>query len=501
MDGWVGWRAALVAALAAVALAVAAPAGRAADCLTPRWVPSWTTAPTNAALGGFEGQTVREIVTPHLGGTQARLRLSNRFGAEPVRFDAVTLGRRAAGAAIVPGTLEAVTFGGERSVVVAPGGEAVSDPIPLRFAAFDQLAVSLFLADGTGPATQHFYGRHPVYATPQRSDEDRSGDVSGEGFDELETTATFFVTGLEVLATGAVGTVVALGDSLTDGYGGSPSPLVASREPIDADGAYPDVLQRRLLLARGAPPLVVLNAGISGNRILDDGLIPIHGPSMLARLAADVLAQPAATTVIVLAGANDIGGRSADAPRIIAGLGEAVARVRASGKRALLGTLTPMEGARSDGYGDAAAAATRAAVNAWIRGGRAADGVVDFDAALRDPDQPGRLRPAYDSGDGLHPNLEGYRAMADAVDLALLAALPQPRPPLRVTVPARYRARMRTAVVLLDGRRVGTIRRPRGAIRVDLRRARRAVATVRVRTKLSNGRTATTTLRVARCSR
>jgi lysophospholipase L1-like esterase len=490
----------LVAVLLALAgvLSTGAAAAAAADCTTPRWIPTWSTSPTDAAAGGFQGQTLREILTPHAAGAQVRLHLSNRFGTQSVTFDHVTIGRRAAGAAVVASTLREVTFSGRRAVAVAPGEEAVSDPVALRVAPFSQLAVSVYVDAATGPATEHLIGRHRAYATPADG-LDRSADPGAGDFADLDGSATFFATRLDVQAPASTGVVVAFGDSLTDGYEGSPSPLVANAEGLDADGAYPDALQRRLLAA-GDPAFSIVNAGITGNRILDDGLVPVQGLSALRRLAPDALSLPGATTVIVLAGTNDIGDRSADAAQIVAGLGQLVAQGHAAGKRMLLGTLPPMLGAVSASYGDQAAEDERAQVNAWIRGGGGADGVVDFDAALRDPARPGHLSGALDSGDGLHPNLAGYRAMADAVARALLAPAPQPRAALQVRVPARYRSRLRSAVVTLDGRRVGTIRSPRGAATVDVARADHARATVRVRVALSDGRTVTSSRRLTRCT-
>jgi lysophospholipase L1-like esterase len=486
------------ALLLLLCLAAVPAAARAADCTTLRWIPAWSTSMSDAATGGFERQTVREILTPHLAGRTVRLHLSNRFGAQSVTFDHVTLARRAAGPAVIASTLREVTFAGRPSVAIAPGTEAISDPVPLRFAAFQQLTVSLYFAEGTGPATEHFVGRHPTYATPEGGGIDATADVAGTGYAELDTTATFFASQLDVQAPGSTGAVVAFGDSLTDGYEGSPSPLAPNREPIDADGAYPDVLQRRILLG-GGPAFAVVNAGISGNRILEDGLIAVQGPSALGRLQSDALALPGVTTVIVLLGANDLGDRTAQSAEVIAGLKDLVARVRAAGKRVLLGTMTPMAGALSPTYGDAQAEVNRQQINAWVRSPGSADGVIDFDAVLTDPGDPGRLRSALDSGDGLHPNLAGYRVMADAIALTLLKAAPQLRGPVTVGVPARYRSRLRSALVTIDGRRTGVIRRERGTVRVDLADARHAVATIRTRIALSDGRTVSRVRRIARC--
>jgi lysophospholipase L1-like esterase len=490
-----------VAAVLAAGLLVVVPAQAAApSCATPHWVAAWAGVPSDAANGGLQAQTLRQVLVPHLSGTVVRLRLSNRFGPDPLTVDAATLGRRETGAAIVPGTLVPVTFGGRPSVSIPSGGEVDSDPVAIEVTAFQPLLVSLYFASGTGPLTEHFYARQ----IPYEAAGDQTGDATAEGFDPLETTSSYVVSGLDVEAPGPVGTVVAFGDSLSDGFEGSGVPGQVSIAPIGADAAYPDELQRRLLTTPGGPVLAVIGAGISGNRILDDGLIPQHGISALGRMAADALAQPGVTTVIVLLGANDIGSGDADASRIIAGLTDLVARVRAAGLRILLGTLTPAEGARPASYGDGPAEATRAAVNAWIRSGGAGDDVVivDFDAALRDPSSPGRLNPAYDSGDGLHPNAAGYRAMAQAVDLSQLATRAcacTTRPALRVRVPAKYRQRLVRATVTLDGRKVGTITRRHRSVRVSFAKAARDRVVIRTRIVLSGGRAVTRIQRLARC--
>lgn len=491
------------AALAAVLLhALGAAASTPAACTGDRWVASWLASPSDAARGSLQRQTVRTIVTPHLGGRVLRLHLSNRYGTQAVTFDRVTIARRVAGAQIDPRTLREVTFGRSASVSVPGGQEAVSDPVTLPFNAFDDLAVSMWFAADTGPATEHFVGRQTSYVASG----DRAAAASADGYTELTSTAKYFVSGLDVMAPAGTGALVAFGDSLTDGYEGSPSPLQPNPEPIDANGAYPDVLQRRVLLSDYQPPLAILNAGITGNRILDDGAIAQHGQKAIERLAADALDQAGVTGVLILMGANDLGARSAGAAQVIDGLRVLMAQARAAGKRVLLGTLTPSRDAEPSTYGDGDFETMRGQVNFWIRHSGGADGVVDFDAALRDPDDPARLRAAFDSGDHLHPNLAGYRAMADAVDLALLrgpdcpAAAPCRRT-ATIRVPQRWRTGFRRAVVTVDGRRAGVIRRPGGRVRVSLRGRRASTVTVTIRVMRSGRRTATQTRRFARCPR
>jgi lysophospholipase L1-like esterase len=353
------------------------------------------------------------LVTPNAGGRLARVRLTNRYGTAPVTFDAVRLARRAAGAGAVAGTSRRVTFGGRRSITIARGADAVSDPVRIRFRAFQQLAVSVYAHADTGPATTHFLASEPsTYVAAGDHTADRAGAAFGE-----PQESWVFLDGVDVLAPARVGAVVALGDSITDGALSTEARAKGAR-----DTRWPDFLARRLV--RAGRPLAVVNEGIGGNRIRLDAVPPspeIFGPSTLFRLDSDVLAVSGATDVIVLEGINDIGQEPpATAAEVIAGLQQVVTRLQVARLRVLVGTLTPSGGMGVPTYGSAAAGAIRRAVNRWIRGSRLPDGVVDFEAAVRDPSRPGRIRPAYDSGDHLHPNARGYRAMGDAVRLSAL---------------------------------------------------------------------------------
>jgi lysophospholipase L1-like esterase len=238
--------------------------------------------------------------------------------------------------------------------------------------------------------------------------------VSGDSFTE-RTTGRPFVTGLDVSAPTRMGAVVALGDSLTDGYDGSRLGVPETTDGIDADGRYTDVLARRLRAA--GRPLAVLNMGITGNHVLRDGA-GTFGPSALRRLRADVLRQAGVTTVIWMEGLNDIGQRPAAGVRdLIAGWRRGVARMRAAGLRVLLGTLPPT------GSTDTRAAGLegkRRRLNRWIRTTKAAQGFIDFAKAVRNPGQPYRVKPEYQGSDRLHLNLAGNRALANAVPLRRL---------------------------------------------------------------------------------
>jgi len=414
VGGGPGRRHTAALAVACFALVAAAPAGAApVRCSGSHWVGAWGASPSHAAVPGYAGQTMRMLVTPNAGGRLARVRLTNRYGTAPVTFDAVRLARRASGAGVVAGTSRPVTFGGRRSITIARGADAVSDPVRIRFRAFQQLAVSVYARADTGPATTHFLASEPsTYVAAGDHTADRGGAAFGE-----PQESWVFLDGVDVLAPARVGAVVALGDSITDGALSTEARATGAR-----DTRWPDFLARRLV--RAGRPLAVVNEGIGGNRIRLDAVPTspeIFGPSTLFRLDGDVLAVSGATDVIVLEGINDIGqDPPATAAQVIAGLQQVVTRLQVAGLRVLVGTLTPSGGMGVPTYGSAAAGAIRRAVNRWIRGSRLPDGIVDFDAAVRDPSRPSRIRPAYDSGDHLHPNARGYRAMGDAVRLGAL---------------------------------------------------------------------------------
>jgi lysophospholipase L1-like esterase len=347
--------------------------------------------------------------------------LSNRFGAGPVTFERATVARRESGAALVPGTVRGLTFRGLRSATVAPGDDVVSDPVQLNFGAYRKsLAVSVYVPSNVGKPTEHYTARQTSYLTPEGAG-DKTSDLSGSPFTE-ETTTRPFVIGIDVRRQPGFGGVVTLGDSFTDGYQGRPTGPLEAQEGIDADGRWPDVLGRRLRAAD--IPLSVMNAGISGNRVLRDGEeggnLDTYGPSALHRLRHDVLRQPGVTTVILLEGGNDLGLEpNATVAELEAGYRELIRRMHVAGLHVLQGTLTPMVGGMGD-YGTAEANRKRNRINSWIRNESPAEGVIDVARVVRDPNDASRIRPAYDSGDHLHLNLAGYRAVGQAVPLGQL---------------------------------------------------------------------------------
>ena len=393
------------------------------------WVTTWTTA--NAASDhptAFSNQTIREIVHSTIGGSSVRLRLSNTFGTRAIRLDAVFIGLQKAGlqkdgAALVPRSNHEVTFGGSRSIAIPEGAEALSDPISFSVGSEQNLAISLFTAGETGPATVHGSAFQTNYVSGAGNFAAEEGAnafavATGSKTTGSKTTGSwYFLSAVEVLAPADVkGAVVALGDSITDG---------ASSRP-DKNERWTDVLARRLLA--GDTKIAVLNAGIGGNRVLTSS--PCWGQNALARLGRDVLAQSGIEAVILFEGTNDIGQPDAPATdtnpcrsrtqvtadEIIAGYKQIIARTHARGLKIFGATILPYQGI---GAWTTTGEAKRVAVNQWIRTSRAFDGIIDFDAALRDPATPSRMAPQYDSGDHLHPGPAGHEAMGNAVDLAL----------------------------------------------------------------------------------
>ena len=364
-----------------------------------RWVGSWGADPTMSGQA-LDGLTVRATMRLSLGGDALRLRLSNASDRPLVIGDARVA--RHGPLAVGP---TAITFGGGRSVTIAAGREAVSDPALLSLTSLGMVDVSLFVVHGR--ATVHPKGLATALLA--------RGDVTGAAVlaGAKSSSARLFVTEIDVAHMGA-DTVVAFGDSITDGYGSRP----------DHDHRWPDQLATRLAAARSS--LGVVDAGIAGNRILTQSE-PRYGASALSRFDRDALSVPNVRTVILLEGINDIGGAHAGADAIIAGMRALVARAHARGVRVIGGTLTPFAGSLLPGYYSASGERVREVVNDWIRSGGIFDGVIDFDASVRDPADPTRLSARYDCGDHLHLNDGGYARMADAVDLRSLAGDARPR--------------------------------------------------------------------------
>jgi lysophospholipase L1-like esterase len=394
----------LTLCFAALALEAAAAPGQ--------WTGSWFAAQMDVDAKslppppGLQGVTLRQYVMPTLAGTRVRITISNRFGHDPLVLSGARIAVARAGGAIDSATDHALAFGGLAGVTIEGEAQVVSDPVEMSLPALQRVAVTLVIAQAPRETTSHPASHATSYLC--------AGDfASAEKLPSaVTTTHWYFLTDLEVWNDTPAGAVLAFGDSITDGSG----------SVLDADNRWPDNLSRRLQADPALRSFAVLNAGIGGNRLLRPGA----GPSALSRFDRDVLGEPGVRTVIVLEGINDIGTRVsarahgttyASAADLIFADEQLIARAHAHGLRILGATVTPYGGA---GYASDDGEADRETLNSWIRTPGHFDGVVDFDAAVRDPANPKRFASAYDNGDHLHPSEAGYVAMANSVDLASL---------------------------------------------------------------------------------
>jgi lysophospholipase L1-like esterase len=390
------------------------------------WVGTWATAvvprpqPAPGAAPGrggavlnFNNQTLREVVHVSLGGSRVRVVLSNAFGTAPLAIGAAAVSLRQKDAEITPGSNRPLTFSGSAATSIPAGAVAVSDPVSLTVPVLADLAIDVFLPGDTAaspsPLTTHASALQTNYiSAPGNHAGAASFPVSGT------TQAWFFLSTVDVSAPAKVGAVVTFGDSITDGTLSTP----------DTNNRWPDHLARRLHAGAKRQPMGVLNEGIAGNRILTD----VIGPNALSRFDRDVLALSGVTHVILLEGINDLGlaadGQLPAAADIVAGHRQLVARAHAHGIKVIAGTVLPFEGtnlgAIAPNYYSTEKNSRREAMNMAIRTGGFYDGVIDFEAAVRDPGQPRQLLAQLKGADNLHLNDAGYKAMADAVNLALL---------------------------------------------------------------------------------
>jgi lysophospholipase L1-like esterase/peptidoglycan/xylan/chitin deacetylase (PgdA/CDA1 family) len=399
---------ALVAFVASGAIAAGGP--------KERWVAAWATSQqipedrNTLPAADLKDATLRQIVRIQIGGDKLRVRLTNAFGTAPLRIGGATIARSVdnASSKIDFKSDLPLTFAAKLDVVIPAGGEYWSDPVPMSVAAGTDLAISLYLPEAPAQQTSHPGSR----ATSWYAHGNQSAFAELAGAKSIDHW--YQIAGIEVVSAKA-SAVVVMGDSITDGSGVKPNTNLR----------WPDALQKRMRGAKGLADMAVLNAGIGGNRLLLDGL----GPNAIARFDREVLSPPGVTHLIVLEGVNDLGVFTRDAPQTAAAhaahveemldaLRQIIARAHARGILVIGGTITPFAGSAYY-HPDAMTEADRQIVNTWIRAG-VFDAYVDFDAALRDPAHPERLRADLDSGDGLHPSIAGYQAMADAVPLALL---------------------------------------------------------------------------------
>ncbi|MEQ1784975.1 MAG: SGNH/GDSL hydrolase family protein [Hyphomonadaceae bacterium] len=393
--------------ITALALAITLATGM-TGCVTPPtpsqagagWAGTWGASPTIPITGskGYENQTLRQVVRLSQGGQSFRIRFTNEYGDKPLNIGAATLALAGPDGKLL-GTPIVVSFSGQTSTIIPTGAPLLSDPIRLDAKALDSLSISLFLPMATGPCTCHFAGTATTWISSP-------GDFTRTSFEAKETsTSRAFISAVEV-ETVSPRTIVTFGDSITDG----------TASTNNANRRWPDVLADRLVAAGQAT--AISNQAIAGNRVLTQQAA-IFGANALARFDRDISSVPNAKWLIVLEGVNDIGAGGASPPsadQIIAGYRQLVARSHARGIKVYFATVLPYEGAR---YFLDVGEAVRGQVNTWIRTSGEPDGVIDFDAAMKDPANPRKMKAELQSGDWLHPNDAGYKVMGEAIDLAL----------------------------------------------------------------------------------
>jgi lysophospholipase L1-like esterase len=387
------------------------------------WITSWGASPVSPRLESagpfqvtpsFSNQTIRQRIRLSAGGDRVRLRLSNEYGTGPLDVGAATLARVGGDGRANLDTIMTVTFGGDPSVTIAAGAPIVSDPIDLQVDELEKLSIALYFPGDTGICTCHPAGLQTAYLSGP-------GDFTSSSVTATETMiARAFLSGVEVSSAEMAHTIVLLGDSITDGVGSTD----------DANKRWPDRLAERLAEHSSDVSWGVVNAGISGNRVLSDGA----GESALARFDRDVLAVSGVTHVVVLEGINDIGfglgvleGRLAEfaagmpqgdisVKSMIAGYRQLIARTHSKGIKIYGATIIPYKGAA---YFSEEGEAARQAINKWMRESGEFDAVLDFDSVLKDPGDPAQIADGMHIGDFLHGSDAGYQRIADSIDLSL----------------------------------------------------------------------------------
>ncbi len=396
-----------------------------AQAASKQWIATWAASPLPAgpALGpapppaSFDNQTVRQVVRVSAGGDRVRIRVTNEYGAKPLRVGSASVALLDAQGQVVAGSQRQIKFAGQVGVVVPAASPLLSDAADLNVPALSRLAISLYFPESTGPCTCHAVGAQEAWVS-------EAGDfTSAATFPPKQVLQSrLFLSGVEVESAAGRGKVVAvLGDSISDGVGSTPG----------TNRRWPDLLADRLNAGKPRSAWGVANHGISGNRVLDDGA----GQSALARFDRDILSTPGLTHIVVFEGVNDLGiswgapagpagerfralqpAVKATAERIIDGYRQLIARAHAHGLKIYGATIAPYEGAS---YWSADGESHRQKINAWIRTSKEFDGVLDFDAVLRDPAKPSQMADGKHAGDHLHGSDAGYRAVADSIDLKL----------------------------------------------------------------------------------
>lgn len=380
------------------------------------WVTTWSASPSSLPPGmlpedargdAYQDQTVRMIAHTSIGGDMVRVRIANTHGSKRLFVGSASIALQAQDSAVEERSLTRLTFAGERSIAIPRGGFVISDPVAFSVPVMGNLSVSLYLPEASGTPTTHSTAFQRNYVSAA-GDHSMSAD-----FEATETLAMWqYLTAIDVGRYDDISAIVTLGDSITDGWGSTEN----------ANQRWPNFFAQRLLNDPNVRDFAVVNAGLSGNRVLHENS-PRFGENLLARFERDVLALSGVSHIVLLEGINDIGmGRAGtveevSADEVIAGYRQIILRAHDRGLKIIGATLTPFEGAA---YYSDAGELKRQAINAWIRGSGEFDGIIDFETPVRDPEHPTRLLPSF-TADNLHPNDEGYRAMAEVVDLELFA--------------------------------------------------------------------------------
>jgi lysophospholipase L1-like esterase len=390
------------------------------------WIATWASSPQPVDAGpkepllGIENQTVRERVRVSVGGERIRIRFSNEYGSAPLVIGSAAVGVPVDLASVKAGSVQAVTFGGSKETTIAAGAAVLSDAVAFRVPVGGEISVSIYFPKRVVTPTLHAMAL-------KRAVVSKAGDFTGG--EKIEggavSRSSISVTAVLVPAFASQRLVVAFGDSVMDGDGST----------VDADDNWPNDLRRRLAKMGEGSKVAVVNEGIGGNRLLSDGVGVSEGfgTSGLSRFDRDALGLPGVTHVVVLEGINDLAFPGATlgeeyladpkqvrtAEELIDGYRQLIARAHARGVKVIGVTMSPFEGVDLPGYYSEAKDAIRQEVNRWIRTSGAYDGVIDFEAVLHDPGHRKRILAKFAYEDHLHPNAEGYRALAEAVDLSL----------------------------------------------------------------------------------
>jgi lysophospholipase L1-like esterase len=395
---------ALVAASAWVLPAAAAPrdAGQ-------NWATAWATSQQGLGMAKISNATIRMVARVTVPGDSVRIRLDNTFGTAPVTFGKATIGLRVRGAALAAGLVKPLTFAGKDSVTVAPGASVASDPVALHVEAQQDVAVSLFVSGTDVQPSQHNNAQVTSYLTDNGTG-DQSGSEDGKPFTG-KTTSMLWLKSIDVSTAGRISTIVALGDSITDG----------TCSTLDAHDRWEDALAARFALEKKVAHAVI-NEGIGGNTATSANLNPpANSPPGTERLDRDVFAHAGVSHVVLFLGTNDIR-REAPAEQVIAGIKDIVTRVKQKGIKIIGVTIIPRDttvpGIPDTGWSDAKSK-IRNQVNDFIRKQAGFDAVLDFDKLVRDPRNPEVINVAYDCGDGVHPSPYGYFLLGKSVDLGL----------------------------------------------------------------------------------